>query len=226
MTPVVIQLINLFVALIISLSIHEFAHAWAAKVRGDDTAEQEGRLTIFPGPHIDPFGTILFPLMGMASMAFMGLALPLFGWAKPVPVNLNNLKNRKWDHVFVAAAGPISNLILCTLSILIALMIVDSGTDVDHGSVGGGLIAFLRAMIGINALLAFFNLLPIPPLDGATVFSSLLPGDAGERYERAIAPYGMIILVMLMLTGALKIVRIASDSYTEGVFHLFAGFFS
>lgn len=224
MSPVIIQLVNMFVALIISLSFHEAAHAWAAKVRGDDTAEQEGRLTLFPGPHIDIFGTVVFPLVGMVSMLVMGLALPLFGWAKPVPVNLANLKNRKWDHVFVAAAGPAINLILCTIFIIIAIAIIANGTP-EQGTALNSILIFSKAMIGINALLAFFNMLPIPPLDGATVFSSVLPGDMGEKYEEMIAPYGMMILVMLMITGALRIVREASNTYTDLIATFVAGLF-
>ncbi|MFW7381816.1 MAG: site-2 protease family protein [Oligoflexus sp.] len=187
------QVMNMMFALILALSFHEAAHAWMAKVQGDDTAEREGRLTLNPIPHMDPFGTVLFPLIGSMLGGF------IFGWAKPVPVNTRNLKNEKWGYVWVAAAGPLANLLFCTISVLIINFIPS-----EEGTAWIAFYRLFQGLIWINAILAFFNLLPLYPLDGGTIFTAFLSNSWREKYEQYIAPYGMFILLALLLTGGLK----------------------
>jgi Zn-dependent protease len=184
------QVINMMLALIIALSFHEAAHAFVAKLQGDDTAQREGRLTLNPIPHMDPFGTILFPLIGTMLGGF------IFGWAKPVPVDTRNLRNQKWGYVWVAAAGPISNLLLCTLSVLIFSLI-----PAQEGTVWIAFHRLFENLIRINAILAVFNLLPIYPLDGSTIFTSFLPYHLKQKYDQFVVPYGMFILLFFLIAG-------------------------
>lgn len=184
------QVINMMMALIIALSFHEAAHALMAKIHGDNTAESEGRLTLNPIPHMDPYGTVLFPLLGSMLGGF------IFGWAKPVPVNTRNLKDPKWSYVWVAAAGPLANLVLCTLSVLLLYFIP---TQAD--SVWIAFHRLVKNLVWINAILAVFNMLPIYPLDGATVFTAFLPTEWKQRYDDFIMPYGTFILLGLLIVG-------------------------
>lgn len=187
--------INGMLALILALTFHECAHAFVAYWQGDRTAKAAGRLTLNPIPHIDPVGTLLFPLIGSITGA------ALIGWAKPVPVDTRYLRNPKWGHVMVAAAGPAANLLLCAICILLFRLAGTYGQAWD-----GVLYPFMqlfKSLITINAILAVFNLLPIPPLDGGTVFGAFLPDDWRVRYEEAVAPYGMFIILALLFTGGL-----------------------
>jgi Zn-dependent protease len=179
------QILILMALLIASLSFHEAAHAWTASQLGDPTARMLGRLTLNPAAHIDPIGTLLFPLLAIAT------GVPLIGWAKPVPVNSRYLQSPKRDFALVAAAGPISNLILAVAGA--ALLAV----------LPGGMIAgIVTGFVWINVLLAVFNMVPIPPLDGGNVLIGVLPHDASMAIER-LRPYGFLLLYALMLTGAL-----------------------
>lgn len=197
-----------FLAMLISLTVHEAAHAWVAKLCGDDTAEKQGRLTLNPAPHIDPVGTIMLPLMGAL------FNFGILGWAKPVPVDLRNLENERWDHFKIAAAGPVSNLIFCFLCVLgyvgYHVFIQNEG---DKESFFYPLVDLLRAMGFINAILAIFNLLPLPPLDGGTVFSTFLPKEWADKYEAVIAPNGFIILLILLLVGGLHWIGPVAATY-------------
>ena len=175
-----------FLVLLLSLTVHEAAHAWTAMRLGDDTARRLGRVSLNPIVHIDPIGTLLLPLIAMASGSGM-----IFGWAKPTPVNVRNLRHPRRDNVLVTVAGPASNLVLA----LIAAMIYHQQT-----SGIGSLIAF-EAM-SLNVLLAVFNMLPIPPLDGGQVLLGLLPPQTALKL-RAIQPYGFLILMALIVTGLL-----------------------
>jgi Zn-dependent protease len=187
------QLLINFAVLIISLSIHEWAHAWSADRLGDRTARMLGRVSLNPAVHVDPIGTILFPLVAMIS------GVPLLGWAKPVPVNTLNLRQH-WKEKFmvIAAAGPASNLVLAT-GAAVALRVV-------IGVLGqppvGPLIDFLQAVAELNVLLAVFNMVPLPPLDGGNVLAGLLRGSAATTFEN-IRPYGFLILYGLMFSGML-----------------------
>ena len=182
-----------FAVLILSLSVHEAAHAWSAERLGDTTARMLGRVSLNPAVHVDPIGTILFPLIGMLSGA------PIFGWAKPVPVNTLNLRgNWKQKYMLIAAAGPASNLVLATTAALI-LGVVHGSADAFTSSPVG---AFLVAMVELNVLLAVFNMVPLPPLDGGNVLAGVLRGGVAEMYER-LRPYGFLILYGLLFSGIL-----------------------
>jgi Zn-dependent protease len=185
-----------YVVLLFSLSFHESAHAWMAWRLGDDTAKNLGRVSLNPIVHIDPIGTLLFPLIQIFTN------VPLLGWAKPTPYNPANFRrdvSMRKGHMLVAAAGPVSNFLLALiftgmLFVLIKAHVVESENDF-----------FLHLMalgIELNVLLAVFNLIPIPPLDGSKVASFGLPGDLGERYDRIVGPYGFMILMLLLISGA------------------------
>ncbi len=177
-----------------SLSFHEAAHAWTADRLGDPTARLLGRLTLNPLAHIDWIGTVLFPLIAMLS------GLPLIGWAKPVPVNGRNLRAPRRDFAIVALAGPVSNLILATIAAAIRAAIHSGGSDTP--GVAGMIADTLLTAVLINVLLAVFNLIPVPPLDGGNVLLGILPDGPARVYER-IRPYGFLILYALMLSGVL-----------------------
>ena len=195
-----------FIVLLLSLSIHESAHAWTADTLGDPTARYLGRVSLNPLVHADPIGTILFPLIGM----FSGL---MFGWAKPVPVNVSRLRNPSRDHMLVAAAGPAMNLALAIGSaLLFALLLSIEPTignywskseetpppDTWHTMFLLPIAVMAVYSVLINVLLMLFNLLPIPPLDGGRILTSLLPHTAATALMR-VEPYGMFILVALII---------------------------
>jgi Zn-dependent protease len=176
-----------FIVLLFSLTVHESAHAWTADVFGDPTARQLGRVSLNPLVHIDPFGTVLFPLIAIVTGA------PLIGWAKPVPVTVGRLGHPRRDYMLVAAAGPVSNLTLAFLAALLVLVLPAQGPISS---------AFREAM-EINVWLAVFNLMPIPPLDGGNILAGLLPRPLRRGFDR-VRPYGFVILYALMLSGGLE----------------------
>ena len=182
---------------IFAITLHEVAHGWVAKQLGDPTAYMLGRLTINPLKHVDPLGTVVVPI-GLLLLSHGSMA---FGWAKPVPVAFRNLRHPKRDMVLVAAAGPISNLAMGTAWSLLAAALTLSGAS------AGGIAEWLFNMcifgMQINVLLAVFNLLPIPPLDGGRVLAGLLPRSGSDLLER-IEPFGLMIVVLLMATGVLS----------------------
>jgi Zn-dependent protease len=194
LTQVLIQM----VVLIASLSVHEAAHAWTAHRLGDPTAQRLGRLSLNPAVHVDPVGTLVFPLIAMLTR------LPLIGWAKPVPVDPRFLKHPKRDFAIIAAAGPASNIVMAVIGAVAFAAIRYSGPDDIAGrAFVTPLVELVLNFIQINVLLAVFNMIPVPPLDGGNVLLGVLP-HAGTRVVEQLRPYGFLILYALMLTGVLS----------------------
>jgi Zn-dependent protease len=187
------QLFIAFSVLLFSLTIHEMAHAWTADRLGDPTARQLGRVSFNPLVHADPIGTVLFPLLAMIG------GVPLIGWAKPVPVNVNRLRNDRRDFVLVAAAGPASNLVLAFLAATILTVLPGTPGTIGESNIAAPVPALLTRAVQINLLLAVFNMIPIPPLDGGNVLSGLLPRTLAAVFDQ-IRPYGVLLLYALLLT--------------------------
>jgi Zn-dependent protease len=194
--------------LIASLSVHEAAHAWAADRLGDPTARHLGRLSLNPVVHIDPIGTLLFPLISRLT------GLPLIGWAKPVPVDQRHLRHPKRDFALIAAAGPASNLVLAGLgAIVFALIPRAAPGEIAARAVSGPLLQLVVGFVHMNVVLAVFNMIPVPPLDGGNVLLGVLP-HAGGRFVEQLRPYGILILYALMFTGIVNYVFAVADSIT------------
>jgi Zn-dependent protease len=183
-----------FVVLLFSLTVHETAHAWTASRLGDQTARLLGRVSLNPVVHADIVGTVLFPLL-----AILG-NIPLIGWAKPVPVSVRNLRNGRRDYVLVAAAGPVSNLLLAIGASIALDLLTISPMRLGEPNMSVPIASLLSAAIRINVLLAVFNMLPIPPLDGGNVLGGLLPHQWGVKFDALMRPYGFILLYALLLT--------------------------
>ena len=180
---------------LVAIVFHEVAHGWVAFRLGDSTAARLGRLTLNPISHIDLFGTILLPLFLILAHAPF-----VFGYAKPVPVNFQNLNHPKRDMIWVAGAGPATNILLAVASLYILKFM--NLASVLPESIGTALALMAQYSVAINAMLAAFNLLPLPPLDGGRVMVGLLP----EPYSAVVArlePYGFIIILVLVMTHTL-----------------------
>jgi Zn-dependent protease len=184
------EIAALILPLIFAIVFHEVAHGWVARLLGDPTALEARRLTFNPLRHVDPIGTIVLP--GMLALA----GGPVFGWAKPVPVNKWLLTNPRFGMMAVAAAGPATNFVLATIAaIVLGLMI---RFDLVGGVLARFTIANLANFVTINIFLALFNLLPVPPFDGSHIVEGLLPRAAAQVYAR-LRPFGLLLMVLLLL---------------------------
>lgn len=197
-----------------AITVHEVAHGWVAKQLGDRTAQMMGRLTLNPIKHIDPVGTLLVP--GILIL----LGLGAIGWAKPVPITWENLKNPKRDMALVAIAGPGANLLMAifwTIMLKIALLLDASGSSFAYP-------LFLMADVGItiNLVLMVLNLLPVPPLDGGRIVASLLPGPLAWKFSR-LEPYGLFIVLGLFATGLLWTIMNSPVSMMRTLLYYMAG---
>lgn len=188
----VLMTVATVVLLMVSASIHEFGHAMAAHLLGDDTAKRQGRLTINPLAHIDRFGSIILPLI----MRLAGG--PVFAFAKPVPYNPNNLRNPRRDEVLVAFAGPATNIVQAGVGAIVCRLLGRyAATSIVSGGVGYWAYYLAVTYVYLNCSLAFFNLIPLPPLDGSSIVSPLLKGKARSRYY-TVQHYSMPILMILL----------------------------
>jgi Zn-dependent protease len=188
-----------FGVLLFSLTVHEMAHAWTADRLGDPTARLAGRVSLNPIVHADLIGTVLLPLVSMFSGA------TLIGWAKPVPVTMRYLRDPRRDYIIVAAAGPASNLILALFSALLLAIVPISPYMSGEPNVSVPIATVLRHLVSLNVLLAIFNMIPIPPLDGGNVLAGLLPASLATLFNR-LRPYGFVLLYVLVLSGGFEII--------------------
>ena len=191
------------VVILISLSLHEAAHAYAAKALGDDTAQKAGRLSLNPLAHIDLMGTIVIPLILRYLTGIM------FGWAKPVPVNPYKLRFQRWGYVIVSFAGPAANLILSAIAVFI--LISCESRLMQFSALP--LVELLYAVAVSNVFLAIFNLIPIPPLDGSALLGAILPPRLHHIYYRYMAPYGTLILFALLYFKAFNWLKFIALGY-------------
>jgi len=181
------------IPVLFAITLHEVAHGWTARYFGDRTAELLGRLSLNPLRHIDPVGTVLIP------GSLLALGLPLFGWAKPVPVETSVLRNPRRAMILVALAGPAANFLMALFwcLVLAAVLQIRRGQTLDNW-----VVLMAQAGITVNAVLALFNMLPIPPLDGGRVLVGVLPPRIGAKFEK-LAPAGVFIVVGLSVLGLL-----------------------
>jgi len=195
----------------LGITLHEVSHGWVASKLGDTTAKMMGRLTLNPLKHIDPVGTILIP--GALLLLQSGF---IFGYAKPVPINWRNLRQPKRDMAIVAAAGPMANLLMAIvwgLLIRVAPLFGETGVALVYMGVAG---------IFINTVLMVLNLLPLPPLDGGRVMTSLLPGPLAYRFSK-IEPFGFMILIALLITGVLGKILLPVVTFIMGALAMLTG---
>jgi Zn-dependent protease len=214
MTPRVVEILYQMIAFLFAISVHESAHAWTASRCGDPTARMLGRVTLNPIPHIDPIGTIVMPLVAAVS------GIPLLGWAKPTPVDPRNFRNPMLDDILTSVAGPVSNFIVATGALLLLggiSLSSASGHALVEGLAGGygvegsdsvlaPVAMLLFQLMFINIVLAVFNLIPVPPLDGSHVLRHFLSEPVRMAYDR-IGIFGLLALVYLgggLLSGLIR----------------------
>lgn len=183
---------------LLAIILHEVAHGWVADRLGDSTARYSGRLTLNPVAHIDFFGTILLPVVLLISGGFV------FGYAKPVPINPYNLRNPRRDMIWISLAGVLTNLAVAAVSAM-SFRILASGFLGSWGLIIRPLMMMLMVSVRINIILAVFNAIPIPPLDGSRVLVNLLPAEKSMVFSK-LEPYGFLIILLLFFTGMINFI--------------------
>ena len=208
----ILTVIYFVVALVPAIVLHEVSHGWVANRMGDHTAKMAGRLTLNPIKHVDPFGTVILPGLLLLPHLFGRGTNPVFGYAKPVPVTPQNLKHPDRQMMWIALAGPATNLILAALGALAFRFV----------GVGAGRVSeLLFTFVGVNVLLAVFNVMPIPPLDGSKVLARYLPGRARDVY-RSWEPYGALFMLVIFFLFPGVIFGIV-EPIVVGLFSLLVG---
>ncbi len=193
------QGLTYFLAMLFALTFHEAAHAFMSHMLGDDSAKSMGRLSLNPAVHVDMLGTLVLPLV----CSLFGA--PFIGWAKPVPYDERNFKNPVRDAMLTASAGPLSNLLMgCFCMLFVVIQTRFQWAIFSEGSFFAPLLKLAAAMIYVNGMLAFLNLIPLPPLDGATILRAFVSREFWERYESTIGPYGFFIFLFLAFSGGLS----------------------
>lgn len=194
-----VQKISIYaIPTLLAIILHEVAHGWVADRLGDSTARYSGRLTLNPAAHVDFFGTILLPLVLLISGGF------IFGYAKPVPINPYNLRNQRRDIIWVSLAGVLTNLALAAASAMV-FRLVASVSPGSWGLIITPLMMMLMVSVRVNIILAVFNAIPIPPLDGSRVLVNLLPPEQSAVFSR-LEPYGFLIILVLFFTGLIDFI--------------------
>jgi Zn-dependent protease len=218
---VVKDLLIAAIPILIAITFHEVAHGFVAYKCGDSTAKMMGRLTLNPIAHIDPVGTIIVPLM----LFIFSKGTFIFGTAKPVPVNFYNLRHPRRDSALVSAAGPATNVIIALLSILLLVLIYKiSIAFTSSAFIGQKIIIPLNKMlqysVSFNIFIAAFNLLPVPPLDGGRIVTSLLPAKHSYQFSK-IEPYGIFIVLILWFTGIARYIIVPIQLFIELIIRMF-----
>ena len=203
------QFVLFMVALIFSLSVHESAHAWTSNYFGDDLARLQGRISLNPLVHVDPIGTLLFPAIAFFTHA------PVIGWAKPTPVNPLRWRNKRVANFWVSAAGVICNFIIAIIAGIVIRVLYSLGViAIVNGGLAPartdsiialGAVDLLWVFFSLNVALGVFNLIPIPPLDGSKVLSSIMPPSFEPAFE-ALERFGFILLIVAMFTGVFRVI--------------------
>jgi Zn-dependent protease len=194
-----VQKISIYaIPTLLAIIVHEVAHGWVADRLGDSTARYSGRLTLNPAAHIDFFGTILLPLVLLVSGGF------IFGYAKPVPINPYNLRNPRRDIIWISLAGILTNLALAAVSAMVFRLLASTLLG-SWSVIVSPLVMMLMVSVRINIILAVFNAIPIPPLDGSRVLVNLLPPEQSAVFSR-LEPYGFIIILLLFFTGMIDFI--------------------
>jgi len=207
---VILGAFTLFIALAISIGFHEAAHAYTAKWLGDNTAEKLGRTTLNPLPHLAPMG-IFIPVL----LALMQIPI-LFGWGKPVPVQLDKLRYGRVGHLLVSIAGPVTNLILCFICVLMMAIYEQSFKEaIPEPHLLYPIVKLVGLMIYLNAILAVFNLIPLPPLDGGAILPLILPKGIRDFFDDYIAPYGFFLFLALAMSGKMNWIWQAASGYIK-----------